>query len=278
MRYFLLLTTMLMSTAVGAWAQTSEYTASGHEAPVTHDPAAPHIDEPDAQKLVRGDFSYDSLKWNLRIDDSNRIQSNMTVDYQLGTMLYQFPLEFPNPIRWNEMTKQFEADAIFTVERCQYPARLTFSAYKTGTQSELDIEVHYAQYLYAGTCTSSGDQGHRFTFVRAKSTMENLVGVIHYTGGFLFGSAIETKDTRAALLIRLAVPKFCKDVEISEVSTLQGTQSKPATLVDASTNTYEINGKEGLVLSGVKVSLNGPPHQECDIPVYASFVVPGRID
>lgn len=275
MRYFFLLTAMLMSASFGA--QGSDYTAldsSLARDPLPAPPMAPPLEEPTALKLIRGNFSLDSKKWTLSVDETNQIQSNLAAEYLLGKYIYQFPLQFPNAARWNQLSKQFEVDAFYIVDGCQYPAQLILTPYKSGAEAQLDVEAHYAAVLYTRNCTSTGDNAHKFTFVKEKSTTENLVGVIHYTGGFVSGSVVETKDTRTAILVRVAIPKFCKDVEISEVDSLQTTGSKLATLSDPATFTYEINGKEGLILSGVKVSLNGPPHQECDIPVYASFVEP----
>jgi hypothetical protein len=98
---------------------------------------------------------------------------------------------------------------------------------------------------------------------------ETLAGVVEYTGGFSkLDLAITHKDIVRSF--RVAIPKFCKDVEIVQAGTVTEGVYDEAALVSAKEHTYSVNQGSGARIGGVRLALNGPSSPSCSIPVFLS--------
>ncbi len=98
---------------------------------------------------------------------------------------------------------------------------------------------------------------------------ETLAGVVDYKGGFAkLELTVALKDIVRSF--RVAVPKYCKDVEILEAGTVTEGVFDEAKLVSETDHTYSVNGGAGLRVSGVRLTTNGPATSVCAIPVFLS--------
>lgn len=98
---------------------------------------------------------------------------------------------------------------------------------------------------------------------------ETLAGVLDYQGGFSkLDLGVTTKDLVKSF--RVAIPKFCKDVEILEAGTITEGIYDEAKLAVEKDHAYNVNGGAGSRISGVRVSLNGPQTPSCSVPIFLS--------
>ncbi len=103
---------------------------------------------------------------------------------------------------------------------------------------------------------------------------DSLLSVIDYKGGFTkdLKGIVENKDLLKSF--RVAIPDFCKDVEIVEAATVTEGVRDEAKLVDAKAHIYSINGGTGQRIGQILLTLNGPSTSACQIPILANEISP----
>jgi hypothetical protein len=101
------------------------------------------------------------------------------------------------------------------------------------------------------------------------STSQNgqLVGRIVYAGGFDSGIDFAIDPNQKITAFRLAIPQFCKDLEVVEAGTISSNVYDVATLIDRTRQVYRVSGNV-IRASALRVALNGPSTMNCEIPVF----------
>ena len=96
---------------------------------------------------------------------------------------------------------------------------------------------------------------------------EQLLGAIHYGGGFVAKAQLTPTRTLSGLTrLRFAVPAFCTGVSVLEVGTISGGTFYAAQGVGG--GAYRVSPLGGQGVTAIEASLNGPLGAGCDIPVY----------
>ncbi|MCX6119490.1 MAG: hypothetical protein NT027_18290 [Proteobacteria bacterium] len=98
----------------------------------------------------------------------------------------------------------------------------------------------------------------------------HLAGTIRYQGGFDSSLSLAVDASRKIKGFRLAVPTFCKDVDVLEAGTVSSGFYDAATLADESKRFFKVAGRS-VRATEIQATMNGPLTATCDIPIYVYF-------
>lgn len=101
------------------------------------------------------------------------------------------------------------------------------------------------------------------------SAQEELLGAVEFKGGFQ-ELKLELPSSVFAKYLHIAIPAFCKEVEILTAHTLTEGIYDPATPLNKVENIFLVNEGTGQRIREVKLLLNGPYSTQCFIPIFAS--------
>lgn len=106
-------------------------------------------------------------------------------------------------------------------------------------------------------------------------TREELLGVINYNGGFGHDLPVVQSNRNGldgfVVGIRVAVPEFCQQTEVLGAGTVSEGKFDPATPASNIRGAFVVNGGQGLRVSEILVTVNGPFNSQCAIPVYTKI-------
>lgn len=104
---------------------------------------------------------------------------------------------------------------------------------------------------------------------------EELLGVINYNGGFGHNLPVVQSNRNGlngfVVGIRIAVPAFCQQTEVLGAGTLSEGKFDAATPASNVPAAFVVNGGNGLRVSDILVTVNGPFNNQCAIPVYVKI-------
>lgn len=134
------------------------------------------------------------------------------------------------------------------------------------------LRMHIGQHTYPlMTCTLQVHSEVGLVEV-GPAANEKLIGALNFKGGFQNDVKLAVTTKAVVTQIRLAIPEYCKGLEVLELGTVSEGIYDKATYVKNSKYAFSINKGAGLRIGAIEAALNGPPALQCSIPVYLTLM------
>lgn len=180
----------------------------------------------------------------------NRIQVSLEGPTCSGRVTDVFYTSSPNQNHWQIMARGAGDNFLYQ------PRHLYLLQFNVTQTQYRDAQCQYVLTISAGAGSDHNDNA------------EVYAGVINYTGGLADKVKVDLALPELVKSFRIAVPSFCKDIDILEAGTVSEGTFDAARRDGAIDGRYLVNNGAGLRITGVVATLNGPVGQSCAIPVY----------